>query len=986
MTKSESFRGSGETVNSPPEPDTMSTPGDLTFPDLTPSKYEPVTKLLTEIDVHGRQLLHVFFEKSFSGYFELSKQFPQAFLDVTQEVNSSILQVIYEDRPRKASSLLTIKKRFFGGIEKLVDQYRSLIESDSMRTGISWYIHRLQKDLAAFPGTVPVEYDREEFRIKSEDSPALKWLKMRRNLAASLSKGPIRADLHYRDAMSYYMRDGRYEFLVSWLEACRKNSLQSLAGIESYIGLCDEKFNDLFEFTQSGTLTVAQWEESTREMASKANEIIDRQQRASELFKDRLLVEFRLNIDHLRNHLEQIDANHLTRVINADKKYHRSLRENILSFAGNWHKAMLLGSGRISLDVALRSFKWQVEHELKDFRRQIDNCISTTMLDPLEQIFSQLENWQDGRKDMGSLRKLEWKPAKETIANDFKALSERLSQFTKGLPVKATIPAPSSPSDDPDETGERVIPVRRLCQHFLEHNFLSPLYKEIDDLIEKLKDIVFNSNDHLSFALFTIKNAGTEGHSDASASGLVISNALKEIRVDEPAIREKKHELTARVHTLAEELFGSLTVDAMIHGADDFAHISRDAQKGKVLSRLGAWSVAVKRFFIEKFLILIYSRSEGIRIARQIAARGEGGSITEQTLEVVNKVTPDQQIISALPHFYLNLFSGRSSISEDFWVRQDTEEKQIARAVEHYLEGHYGGILVVGERNSGKTALCRRIAEKYFKDNKVFHLFASGDGSCNPRDFIGMLSDVTGVPGDLPGIMNSLPHHSVIVIHDLELWWERTAEGLAVVQNILEMMATYADRAVFIVNMNPFACNLIHAVTELRERFIGVVRRIPLTSLELKNLILTRHRSSGLDFALDNGKSDISEIATARMFNYYFNYADGNPGVAMNAWLNSIVRVDGNRLIIKPPGLPDTEVLEQLPAEWNVILIQLILHKRMSLEKLRRVFGNEYSGLEMSLNALLRAGLIEKRPAALYALNPYVEPFVIRAFKLKDWL
>lgn len=987
MTRDEASKESEEILNSPAARVDPAPSPKVVLPPLAPSRYEPLTKLLSEIDVHGQQLLDVFLSKSFASYFELSLQFPQALLDVTQEVNSSILQVIYEDRPRKTTSLLAIRKRFFTAVEKLIDQYNTLLDAGDMKTGISWYVYRLQKDLASFPGTIPISYSKKDFKAKPDDSPALKWLKFRRNMRASLSSGIVRADLHYRDAMQYYMRDGRFEFLLSWLEAFRKESLQSLADVESYIALCDEKFDSLFEFTRSGTLTVAQWEDVTSEISDKANALLNKQRQTAELFRDRLRVEFRNNIDHLRTHLEQVDANHLTRIINSDKALHRTQRNNILAFADDWQKKMALASRRISLEAMLRSLKSQINHDLKEFRQQVASNLTTIVLDPIGHTLAQLEGWKEGQRDTKSLTKLDGKSARAAMEEDFKALSDKLMQYSRGLPDRKSVWAPlpqSSDAAEPLRFAEMSIPVKRLAQHALEHNFLSPLHHEINTLLEALSEAAFNINDQLSLTSFNLENSNAND-TDATTLQNIIS-AIEEIKPEESAIREKKHELSVKVRVLLEELFALLTVDNMAATAAHFGDISRDARKEKVISRLGGLGERIKKFVVEKFLILIYSRSEGIRIARQIADRDEAGSITERTLDVVSKVTPDPKIINALPHYYHNLFSGRSSIGENFWITRDPEEKIIKRVVDHYLGGHHGGIMVTGERNSGKTALCKRIVEKHFSSNRKFHLFAPGDGSVRPEEFISSLGETTGVGSDLPGIMNSLPYHSVIVIHDLELWWERTPDGMRVVELIMDMIGAYGDRILFIINMNNFTSDLIHAATDFREKFIGVIRATPLSSLELKNMILTRHRSSGLEFYLDNGKTDISEISLARMFNHYFNYADGNPGVAMNAWLNSIIKVEEDRLMVRPPRQPDIEVLELLPAGWNVILLQLVLHKRMSVEKLLRVFKNDYPGLAMELTSLVRAGLAVKRPDGCYILNPYVEPFLVRAFKQKEWL
>src|SRR5690606_28182624 len=258
--------------------------------------------------------------------------------------------------------------------------------------------------------------------------PVRKMLKFRRHLRALHSGGTVRARHHYREAMQYYMRDGRFEFLLSWLEAFRKESLQSLTEVEAYIAYCDKKFDTLFEFTRSDTLTVAQWEEATRELADRADALVKRQDHLATLFFDRSLVEFRLNIDHLRTHLEQIDANYLTRIINSDKALHRRQRDRVLAFADEWRKTMGLAAGRISLDTTLRELKWQIDHDFKEFRRRIDSHVTTTILEPVGATLAQLDAWKDGHGDSKGLKKLEWKSVSLLLEKDFKALSDRLMQ------------------------------------------------------------------------------------------------------------------------------------------------------------------------------------------------------------------------------------------------------------------------------------------------------------------------------------------------------------------------------------------------------------------------------------------------------------------------------------------------------------------------------------------------------------------------------
>ncbi len=88
-----------------------------------------------------------------------------------------------------------------------------------------------------------------------------------------------------------------------------------------------------------------------------------------------------------------------------------------------------------------------------------------------------------------------------------------------------------------------------------------------------------------------------------------------------------------------------------------------------------------------------------------------------------------------------------------------------------------GGIMLLGERNAGKTALCRYIAATRFEEDKVHHIFPLQAGSVSTEDFRPQLQKSTNLSVGIDEIFDTLPYGSVIVIHDLELWWERSEAG-----------------------------------------------------------------------------------------------------------------------------------------------------------------------------------------------------------------
>ena len=187
--------------------------------------------------------------------------------------------------------------------------------------------------------------------------------------------------------------------------------------------------------------------------------------------------------------------------------------------------------------------------------------------------------------------------------------------------------------------------------------------------------------------------------------------------------------------------------------------------------------------------------------------------------------------------------------------------------------------------------------------------------------------------------------------------------------------------------MNPYAFDLMNKMLNLQDAFISVIALRPFDSQEIQEIILRRHRSSGLEFILNKREEeDLSEIRKASLFNKYFNYSEGNPGTALKSWLGNIVKVSEKRIYIQSPRLPETKILSELDEDWKVILIQLILHKRLTFERINKIFFSDDTGTKGIINSMLRSGLIEERREKLYIINNFIEPHLLRVFKREELL
>jgi hypothetical protein len=292
----------------------------------------------------------------------------------------------------------------------------------------------------------------------------------------------------------------------------------------------------------------------------------------------------------------------------------------------------------------------------------------------------------------------------------------------------------------------------------------------------------------------------------------------------------------------------------------------------------------------------------------------------------------------------------------------------------------------LGDRNSGKTAFAKHITQALCKGKNIYDIFPPIAGTTSTAVFRDLFAKALQQRGDLRQMINRLPADSVIIINDLELFWERTEEGLEIIKKLEELIDELGKRVLFIVNMNPYAYRLINQMTRLGDRFIELIPLKPFSAEEIQTLILKRHKSSGLDFGYSEGAGQLNEVQMAALFNAYFNYSNGNPGTALNGWLGRIKKVSNGFIEVSKPDYPSLDTLKQLDAEWDMLLVQFILHKRLTEKKILQITQWTESKTKAVVLAMLRAGIIIEKSSLVYHLDTFIQPFVVDALKEKELL
>ncbi len=312
--------------------------------------------------------------------------------------------------------------------------------------------------------------------------------------------------------------------------------------------------------------------------------------------------------------------------------------------------------------------------------------------------------------------------------------------------------------------------------------------------------------------------------------------------------------------------------------------------------------------------------------------------------------------------------------------------KIIRDVADRFKNGNTGNILIIGEANSGKTALSLFAASKYFIQSKVFNVEAIPQGSTSLSQLRIQIEKATKLTGGPSFILDHIPSKSVIVFNDLELWWDRTESGFTILNEIFQLMDKYSRKIFFIVNCNVYAFKFLNMIQPIENNFIGIVRCDPFDARELKNIILPRHESSGLSLRLDSKRAQtLNKWREAKMFNKIFEYSSGVIGPALYSWITSITDFKDDIIFISYPELPSQKILDKLSSIQKIILLQFIIHNKLAANSIYEIIGIEPELIEQELTPLINYSIVNVHGDIL-EISPYILPFIVREFKRRDLL
>ncbi len=696
--------------------------------------------------------------------------------------------------------------------------------------------------------------------------------------------------------------------------------------------------------------------------------------------------------------IEQVEIHSFLRRTHTKHKERKLRRAQLEEFPLQWQEQRTLYLNFLQLDFHLKAFQLEFEAYFQEVQKEITEDLQNRLLVTTRSLSSFLQKLEEELLESGTLSADEdtWADFQNIEYNDWlfgidETVEANLGAILSHFPN--TILLEVETEEETNEVESVSINPSEIVKYVLQDVFIGPFSRHLNELNGYVGFIQASLRDVVRIISFSVDNFNAPKVLQSKESKAeTLALLQKEIaHLDEmfQELTEKKHHFLERVNYHLYDTFDKLEPYFIIKSAANLEGYKRTKGRLRFISGIQAqfdrYRVRTQRLLVR----LQYSKTMGQRFAQKMQkALPEMSLHAEQMAKGVQQILPSEQALQALPLYYRQLFLRERNTSAELWYETPKLRAEIDDVLSRYRLHPNGGVLITGEAGSGKTFLAQQIGKKYLKnENEGFYIINPPyRGSVNPRVFKSSLARATGFSGGLEAVFSKLPAQSVILFDDLELWWERSTEGMAVLEQIEEMINRYSSQVLFIFTMNVYTFRFISQYKDLASLFFTTVQTGSFSAKELQEIIMFRHESSRVTFSMGkHHENEISQYKLACLFNHCYSLSEGNVGVALQTWISAIDTVSDSEVsIIKQPKI-STEIFAHIQPHLIIILLQIILHKRITAPKLARLLGVEGSQISNAIHTLKRYRLLEEQNGVLW-VNRFVRPYLVKSFIGSDIL
>jgi amino acid transporter len=908
--------------------------------------------------------------------------------------------ILEKDAPDRLRMLMKSQAEFSFKIRQRLEEFRDKLLT-AAREDLQASLRAFRKHQAEALGRIPdkliVQHEKAYYRQTEGDSWRVRFFKFRKRLFGTVSKRALQRGVKLRNSAELLLIRNRIAHLeasagqfglatLSFVNTLRRSLAELGVQLDQAIRQSGDPAQvraalDRFDGVLAGPF---------REAGSGLSASMDK-------IAGGLRADLASNLELLGAIAGAPEA--AFRILPFRKSLKRRSPEHLETIPEIWHHNLRLFSNKSYAEfliIALQHRIWTKLHrEVGDISLIAENRLNKPIRSAVA-ILEQFGNAPEysGVRHLGELAR-EVKPG--GFMEDFSPLLRELRDILEELPETIEINDDRFFTDLEQgrfaESDVRVIEFRKQAEFYIGTGLISPAATETEATSAKLDEIATRVRDSLRLAVFNLENLLIEAGDPEPAnrnekSGELVAGIVRELEYQKEQVSKCltsfEAKLTGHLHDSIEPLQELIFATAATGRVGVRARREKNAPLHSMLNRYGQFTAFLRRQSVK----LLYTQSKGLILAQRLSAFESEHKISNQAIqEMLVCLAADREVLRGIPFYYQSLFSGRSAISEDLWIGRRRELEAAERIVSRHIGGYPGALLITGPRNSGKTSLSRLIALKYLPKHPLHVVQPPRGGSVRMDDLKQSMRKSLGTDLEPARFLLDSEQRHVVIFNDLELWWERHPDGMQVVQEIVASMQQLQHKCFFIVNCGDYAYQMIDRIMRIEASFMGHLTCSPCDARELKEIVMSRHRMGGLQLVLQGKREEeLTEWHYARLFNRYFRLSGGNPGYTLQAWLANIVKLSGNTAYIRPPEIPDARHLGNMSEDLLVVLLQLVLHRRCTVSRLASALRQSEESTSGFMAEMHKNSLVEERFPGVFAINSYLEPFLVQVLEEKGLL
>lgn len=569
----------------------------------------------------------------------------------------------------------------------------------------------------------------------------------------------------------------------------------------------------------------------------------------------------------------------------------------------------------------------------------VDSALRGALLSRLKRAIAKESERDDGSLQSGSVRPF-------NADEFFSALMGQIRPVLADVPEEHTFLSGESVERWEQgrfhDSGSATVAVRRYLESLSESELALTIRQQgeaLERLTHEIRSILAQSRQSASVEL-----------EEDPAVDVRVAKANRQPDLASAAVR-----LEAGLETFEEQVLAGVEVIAhrlsaffFAHAPDSIGLFVRDSKRRLLRQRLRdaarAGKVAIARFLGR----LLLGRSRAKLLARRFQGEAQQWNRIARLRELREACLPSPATLAVLPSYYRHLFLDKAPPSREFWVGRRAELDTFADAVRRHKSGFGGAIFVVGAPESGKTWFCRYAAEAHFAAGQFRELFVR-----RPDCRAGAFADVLGLP------MSAPPGVRCVIVNDLELLWERSLEGYAALREMFSYMDQHSGQTLFVLNLSVDAYVLLRESFPLETYTTATIEMEPFTAGELRDMVTRKHNVTGYQLQLGGAlEKGLTFLQSARLFDALFSESFGLPGPALRSYLGSVEAVRDNVVRLKRREPISDAILRELPGSWKLAIVTVLLHKRITQERLLALCSPIHHEMSDIISTLLQARLL----------------------------